>query len=239
MYNKEIEILTKAYDAGIEEEILRLEASLHGKTEFANVCNVIEKYIQKTSVVYDIGSGPGKYSELLLNKGHFVGSVDLSLNAINFLKTRIENCNSKQILFHETCCATQLDWIKSESADVVLLFGPMYHLTDEICRQKVIKNCNRILKKDGVLLSIFMSSQPILFPQLNQKTNSFDIEIFEKYVISYVLFQGFIVPQFRCLPNEAIAEFQNYFNAIETVNIDRIENCDNKSHQFLVVFEKK
>ncbi len=44
-----------------------------------------------------------------------------------------------------------------ESADVVLLMGPLYHLQNEVERKKVLNEANRILKKGGLLFAAGIS----------------------------------------------------------------------------------
>ena len=40
--------------------------------------------------------------------------------------------------------------------DVVLLFGPLYHLTDETERQRCVNEINRVLKPDGLVFASFI-----------------------------------------------------------------------------------
>jgi SAM-dependent methyltransferase len=77
--NTNTEILTKAYDAGVTEEWERLE-SVSGKIEFETIKHYINLYAGENSVVYDIGCGPGRYAEYLLEKNCRVAAIDLSQN---------------------------------------------------------------------------------------------------------------------------------------------------------------
>lgn len=44
-----------------------------------------------------------------------------------------------------------------ESADVVLLMGPLYHLQNESDREKALKEAYRLLKKGGLLIAAGIS----------------------------------------------------------------------------------
>jgi ubiquinone/menaquinone biosynthesis C-methylase UbiE len=52
--------------------------------------------------------------------------------------------------------ACELSW-DSNSVDAVLLFGPLYHLTDRQDRQKSLSETYRVLKPEGVLLAVAIS----------------------------------------------------------------------------------
>jgi len=42
----------------------------------------------------------------------------------------------------------------NESADVVLIMGPLYHLIDREDRMKVLREAYRVLKKGGILVAV-------------------------------------------------------------------------------------
>jgi len=52
--------------------------------------------------------------------------------------------------------ACSLAW-KAETVDAVLLFGPLYHLTDEKDRLTALRETYRVLKSGGVLLAVGIS----------------------------------------------------------------------------------
>ena len=117
-------ILAKAYDSGAEEEYKRLSSSKEGQHEFQLVCLTLTSLAAKGSVVYDIGCGPGRYAEYLLKQGYRVGCVDLSSMSLSMLRDRVPEAERENLLFDKVCCATELDWIESVSADAVLFWGP-------------------------------------------------------------------------------------------------------------------
>jgi SAM-dependent methyltransferase len=249
MNHPETEILKRAYDAGAKDEYQRLTTP-DGKIEFAKVCSAIEKYTKPGAVIYDIGCGPGRYTEYFINKDYFVGCVDLSEKSLALFDERLQGTNNDKILFSKACCASELDWIDSESADTILLLGPMYHITDETKRKTVISHCHRILKKDGVVISMFMSPYPVITPKLLVENNLLEITEKENCMVTTTNFKGFIVPQYRCWPKNAISEFQHFFKESDIIHVDEIQPSspdkrsrlnDNESfsHQYFVVYKKK
>ena len=249
MNNQETEILKLAYDAGAKEEYQRLTTP-DGKIEFSKVCSAIEKYTKSGSVIYDIGCGPGRYTEYLINKGYYVGCVDLSEKSLALFDERRQGNKNDRILFLKAGCASELDWIDSESANTILLLGPMYHITNEIKRKSVITHCHRILKDGGYIISMFMSLYPALTPQHLSENNHLEITQKEHCMVTTTHFKGFIVPQYRCWPQNAITEFQHFFTETEIIHVDEIQptiphkriqlNINEKySHQYFVVYKKE
>lgn len=57
--------------------------------------------------------------------------------------------------------ALDLSCFEDESFDVVLLFGPLYHLHDASDRNTVIREAKRVLKKDGTLFVAYLLRQKI------------------------------------------------------------------------------
>lgn len=249
MKDQQTEVLKLAYDAGANDEYERLTTP-NGKIEFSKVCSAIEKYTKHGDSIYDIGCGPGRYTEYLISKGYFVGGVDLSQKSLAMFDERLHGSKSEKLLFSKACCASELNWIDPDSADTILLLGPMYHITDEKKRKSVISHCHRILKNGGYLISMFLSPYPVFFPQNKEKTTLVDISEKDNCIITTTRFKGFIVPQYRCWPKNARSEFRPRFTEIEIVHIDEIKDADldtssslhvndQYSHQYFIVFRKR
>jgi SAM-dependent methyltransferase len=243
----ENETIKKAYNAAYKEEIKRGSGN-DGISEFEFVCNIIEKYLKRGDVVYDIGSGTGKYSEHCLLKGNSVGCVDISDKLIDYFNRRIGSELKNKLIFSKTCCATNLEWISVESADLVLLMGPMYHITDLNYREKVYYQIYNILKKNGILIVVFLNSleKNDTPPFLNH--NIIRYQQHSGYDISHVRFGGFSVPQFRCKPIFAVAESKEWFIPVEINKFRKhfqVGHTDSKhasdfiSDQYTVVFRKR
>lgn len=201
--------IAKAYDAGVEEEYNRLTETALCEAEYQLIVELLDEYIPNGSVVIDIGSGPGRYAEHLLQRYCKVGLIDLSAKSLKAFSDRMEDsCNFQNIIFSRVSCATQLDWTDDCSADAILLMGPLYHLIGDEHRNLTLANCRRILKPGGLLFAVFLS--PFLIDKKTSDTK-----------ITHTVFQGFDVPQFRCMPSYAKKIMKN--NNFDTLRIRNIE----------------
>jgi ubiquinone/menaquinone biosynthesis C-methylase UbiE len=211
--------IAQAYDAGVEEEYNRLTENPLREAEYQLIVELLDEYIPDGSTIIDIGSGPGRYAEHLLQRNCKVGVVDLSAKSLKAFSDRMENtqCQSN-IVFNQVSCATRLDWIADHSADAILLMGPLYHLITEEHRTVALAHCHRILKPGGYLFSVFLSPFPTTIPpSLHPSKDHFS----GNNPITHTSFMGFQVPQFRCWPNEAKSIMSaNNFETLRIRNID-------------------
>ncbi len=244
----ETETIRNAYNAAYQEEVDRLYTA-EGIKEFSLVCKIIEKYLKKSeNVIYDIGSGSGKYTKYFLNRGESVGCIDISENLINYFTSTIQNELKENLLFSKNCCASDLEWLPKNSADLILLMGPMYHLTDIKIRRKVWQNMNKMLKNGGYLVTLFLKSLELNSKMANVVTNTTSYRKMEEYDISHVSFGGFSVPQFRCNPDYAAFEAKDWFDVIEIDQFSKIyeknfskskKMKEINSDQYAVIYRKK
>ena len=133
-------------------EIGRLERGL-GIVEFHRTKEILSRYIDKGMVIYDIGGGIGMYAAWLAKKGNEVHLIELAENAVEYAKANImQDCR----FVVETGNALQVNR-SDESADVVLLMGPLYHLRDREERLQALREALRMLKKGGLLVAAGIS----------------------------------------------------------------------------------
>lgn len=220
--------IAAAYNAGVEEEFNRLTENPLRETEYQLITELLDQYIANGEVVIDIGSGPGRYAEHLLNRNCKVGVVDLSAKTLKAFSDRMNNApNEQNIMFNQISCATQLSWINSNSADAILLMGPLYHLINEKHRKIALEHCRRILRPGGMLFTVFLSPFPEIF-QISESTSevkfTLDDELVEsgrKVAVTHTKFKGFQVPQFRCWPETAKGIMKAH--SFEIIRIRNIE----------------
>ncbi len=141
--------INKFYAQGIEANRLELDIF---KLEGIRTKEIIERYIEKPGLeVLDIGGGAGFYSFWLQEKGHNVTLIDLSSENIELVR-RYSEATGRKLKKFETGDAVDLNF-SNEQFDLVLLLGPLYHLTDRFERIKALKEAGRVLKPGGVLIS--------------------------------------------------------------------------------------
>lgn len=220
--------IAAAYNAGVTEEYNRLIKTPLREAEFKLIIDLIDEYIHKEATVIDIGSGPGRYAEYLLNKNCNVGVIDLSAKSLKAFSDRIKGFTVKgKIIYNKVSCATQLNWITEKSADAILLMGPLYHLINEEHRAIALNHCSRILKPGGYIFSVFLSPFPLLIELGETNTSSYLETNSEPYknvkseLTTYTHFKGFKVPQYRCWPKEAEKLMSSH--GFHTVRIRNIE----------------
>lgn len=133
-------------------EIGRLERGL-GIVEFHRTKEILSRYIDGGKVIYDIGGGIGMYAAWLAKKGNEVHLIELAENAVEYAKA-----NMMQVcrFIAETGNALNINR-PDESADVVLLMGPLYHLRDREDRMQALREAFRVLKKGGLLVAAGIS----------------------------------------------------------------------------------
>ena len=123
-------------------EIGRLERGL-GIVEFLRTKEILSRYIDGGKVIYDIGGGIGMYAAWLAKKGNEVHLIELAENAVEYAKANMmQDCH----FIAETGNALQVNR-PDESADVVLLMGPQYHLRDREEREETF-DPNQELEQD-------------------------------------------------------------------------------------------
>ena len=150
------ENLIKYYNKFNEDK--RLERR-HGIVEFTITIEYIEKYLKKYNnpKILDVGAGCGKYSLYLYNKGYNVTAVDLIKHNLKVIEKK--NSNIKTYLGN----ALNLSKLKDKSFDIILLFGPLYHLISFEEKLQALHEAKRILKNDGIIfISYCMNEFPII-----------------------------------------------------------------------------
>ena len=133
-------------------EIGRLERGL-GIVEFHRTKEILSRYIEGGNVVYDIGGGIGMYAAWLAKMGNEVHLIELAENAVAYAKANMmQDCR----FVAEVGNALNVNRA-DESADVVLLMGPLYHLRRRDDRLQALREAFRVLRKDGLLVAAGIS----------------------------------------------------------------------------------
>jgi ubiquinone/menaquinone biosynthesis C-methylase UbiE len=124
--------------------------------EFARTKEVIGHWLDRTpSMILDVGGGPGAYSAWLADQGHEVHLVDPVAELVAHAESL---CGSgiREIASCRVGDARSLDR-SEQSADVVLLLGPLYHLIDAEDRRQALREAYRVLVPGGLLFAAAIS----------------------------------------------------------------------------------
>ncbi len=127
----------------------------HGLVEFTTSMKYIHKYIgnRKGLKIIDIGAGTGGYSIPLSEEGHDVTAVELAKPNLGKLKAKKSNVKA----FHGT--ATDLKKFKSDTYDITILFGPLYHLISHEDKLTALLEAKRVTKPGGYIFVAYCMNE--------------------------------------------------------------------------------
>lgn len=150
LINKELEDF---YNKASEET--RLEKGM-GIFEFERIKELIKQHISKpNSTIIDIGGGTGKYSEWLAQQNHKVHLIEPVTKHIKLAEKRAKKLKNP---FSVTKGIAQKLPYKNDTADLVILHGPLYHLQKREDRVAAINEAKRVLKKGGIVLGFAINA---------------------------------------------------------------------------------
>ena len=171
--------LEQYYNKFNEEKRLN---SRHGQVEFRLSMKYIHEVIEKTMTDYfseqsasntsnnnqpnpvttlrpkdikilDIGAGTGRYSVALAEKGYDVTAVELVKYNLGILKKKNSSVKAMQ------GNALNLKKLSSNTFDITLLFGPMYHLFGFEDKKKALLEAKRVTKPGGTILVAYCMNE--------------------------------------------------------------------------------
>ena len=148
--------LDEIYEYFNEEK--RLNTSNASSIEFITTTNFIDKYLKEDSKILDIGAATGAYSLHYASKGYDVTSVEPVKRNIDILKSNVTG--DMNIKVHQGN-ALDLSYLEDNSFDIVLCFGPLYHLKSDEDKLTAIKESKRVCKKDGKILFAYLSNDMV------------------------------------------------------------------------------
>ena len=151
------------YEEGREYNRLRTDIGL---IEFERSKEILlENLPTPPAAIYDIGGAYGEYSWWLASLGYEVHLFDLSETNIKMSKKLAKEYPGCSLAASEVCDARKVPRADN-SADAVLLMGPLYHITDYEERIRAIRESFRLLKKGGVLFSAALTPYSVLLDNL-------------------------------------------------------------------------
>ncbi|MGW7534860.1 class I SAM-dependent methyltransferase [Amycolatopsis sp. NPDC054798] len=137
------------YDTETTENT-RLARSPHGRLEFRRTQELVRRALPASGQrVLDVGGATGVHARWLTADGHSVHVVDP-------VASHVAQAAEIEGVTAEVGDARALPW-PDNSADVVLLMGPLYHLTESGDRAQALAEARRVLRPGGILFAAAIS----------------------------------------------------------------------------------
>lgn len=155
-FESEEERVSALYDIFNESTRLSSKAT---QVEFLTTVRNIEKFLKPGMKILDLGAGTGEYSLYFAKKGFEVTAIELVEKHVKEIKEKCEK-DMKLSIFQGN--ALNIDSIKDNSYDIVLCFGPLYHLSKIEDRMKCIEQVKRVCKEDGKMFFAFISNDMVI-----------------------------------------------------------------------------
>jgi len=146
-------------------KIFNEDTRLHTKAtrvEFLTTVKYIEKYLTPTSKIIDIGAGAGEYSIYFTKQGYHVTAIELADNNIAAFKAKLTPDISIDLHQGDAC---DLSAFADNSFDIVLLLGPLYHISNPTDREKCLQEARRVCKPGGIIFFAYIANDMVILTQ--------------------------------------------------------------------------
>ena len=156
------ETIRAYYDLGLEQE--RLESSGEGSLEWARTLDVLARVLPPAPAqVLDVGGGPGAYAVWLAARGYDVHLIDpVPLHVEQATAAAAASRSPFTAALGDARTLAEPD----ASVDVVLMLGPLYHLTERADRVTALREAHRVLRPGGIVCAVGISRFASLFDGL-------------------------------------------------------------------------
>lgn len=139
--------ISRYYDHFQEESRL---ASGSGELEFERTKEILSRHLPPPPArVVDVGGAAGVYSLWLAGAGYEVHLVDASERLVDEARRRSAKA-ARPVTTFSVSDARELPQA-DDSADAVLVMGPLYHLTRRTDRVAALAEARRVLREDGLV----------------------------------------------------------------------------------------
>lgn len=152
------------------DENSRLNHSQAARVEFLTTVRYIERYLTPGAKILDLGAGAGEYSLYFARKGYQVSALELSEDNIAAFRSKLTDQDTIDLVQGN---ALDLSRYEDNSFDIVLLFGPLYHLHSQADKLRCIQEAKRVCKPDGKLFFAFISNDMVILTMFHEVPDYF------------------------------------------------------------------
>jgi S-adenosylmethionine-dependent methyltransferase len=204
------DIVRQYYDETVLEEWDRL-ASPYRQFEMLSTLRLVDEFFPRSGRIADIGSGPGRYTIELLQRGYQVTLVDLSEANANFAREKLSELSLEPEAVH-IADARSLTMLETSSFDAALELGPMYHIVNPDERSLALAELYRILKPGAPAIVGFINPWGVLRGGLTEFPESYSDASLPSQLLSTFIKAGkpdMFTESVFLTPPQALAELQS------------------------------
>ena len=152
------------------DENSRLNHSKAARVEFLTTVEYIQRYLTPGAKILDVGAGAGEYSLYFARQGYQVSALELSEDNIAAFRSKLTDQDRIDLVQGN---ALDLSRYADHSFDIVLLFGPLYHLHSQADKLRCIQEAKRVCKPDGTLFFAFISNDMVILTMFHEVPDYF------------------------------------------------------------------
>lgn len=192
----------------------------HNQTEYLTTMRYIERYLEPDAKILEIGAGTGRYSIALAEKGYDVTAVELVQHNIDIMQSKVKLRHNIKIYKGN---AVDLSFLESNSYDMVLVLGPMYHLFNNYDKHNALNEAIRVAKKGAIIYVAYCNNDSpmyrrfingTIFDVLDEIDESFhythkETSLFENYRKEEIdeLMSGYNIKRLHYVGTDMLAPF--------------------------------
>lgn len=125
----------------------------HGMVEFETTLHHLHRFLQPDQKILDIGAGTGRYTSALMAEGYQVKAVELVRRNIEVFLKREPSADVVQ------GDARNMPFLPTDTADITLLLGPLYHLIGEEEKLKALNEAKRVTRPGGLIFVAYLMNE--------------------------------------------------------------------------------
>lgn len=133
-------------------ENLRLRRR-HGEVEFEVTLHHLHRFLRPGMHLLDIGAGTGWYTSAMMAEGYSIKAVELVRHNIDVF---LQHEPTADVVQGD---ARHMPFIPTDSADITLLMGPLYHLIEEEEKLKALNEAKRVTKPGGLIFVAYLMNE--------------------------------------------------------------------------------
>lgn len=156
MINKHKDIIVDKYSD--YDEDMRLVSDRAHNIEYLTAMRYIQKFLKPGAKILEIGAGTGRYSIALAKMGYEVTAVDLVPKHVEIMKSKSRRLKNFKCMVAD---ALDLGMFEDNTFDMVLNFGPMYHLFHKKDKNQAVNETVRVAKKNGICMFAYVACSSI------------------------------------------------------------------------------